>query len=519
MRIGGLASGIDTDSIIQDLMRAERIPLDKMEQDRQMLEWERDAFREINTMLFELDEMAFDLKLQRNFNAKTFHSSQENAVTARGGATSGDGTYRMDVERLATAAMNYSTEGKQVQNLDDPIPDNYIGTTHTFHTFNEDGEALTHTFEINEGDTLRDVIQRINDDDNNMRLLYDETTSRVIMEAERTGQYNPGNVSGEHINFAEGNKPENFPASFQEDIQDNEIIFDSTMNSFFTDVLHLNPAEEKKAQNAKIIYNGNYEINNLKDNSYTLNDVTFEFHDVTAGNATISVQQDVDNTVSQITDFVEKYNEVIETVNEKLREERHRDYPPLTEAQREEMSEREIELWEERAQSGVLRGDSILSSALSSLRQNWYAIIDGDGAFTSLSQIGITTTENYMDGGKLEIDEEILRDALAEDAESVFNLFSNNSDGNSRGIINRLEDTLDHTIDRINRRAGNEFNTLENYSLGRRMKDVDNQIDAFENRLQRIEDRYWRQFGQMEQAISMMNQQSMMLMSQFMPQQ
>lgn len=55
MRIGGLASGIDTDTIIKDLMKAERIPLDKMEQELTILEWQRDKYREINTKIDELE--------------------------------------------------------------------------------------------------------------------------------------------------------------------------------------------------------------------------------------------------------------------------------------------------------------------------------------------------------------------------------------------------------------------------------------------------------------------------------
>lgn len=528
MRIGGLASGIDTDAIMKDLMRAERIPLDKMEQDKQLLEWQRDAYREINRMLFELDEMAFDLKLERNFKTKSFHSTQEHAVTARGGASAGVGNYRIEVKQLATTAMNVSNNA--IENIDEPIQ-GHIGQ-HTFYTFNEDGKLEAHTFEIKENDTIRDVIKKINDDlNNNIRLMYDETTNKVVMETTRTGRYNSEiksavqfdeetetysvsieTVDGESITITADNEED------LNHILQNEIIFDSSTNSFFTDVLHLNPEAENHATNAKIVYNESYVVDGLKDNSYTINGVTFELHAVTNGPATINVQNDVDETVEKITEFVDKYNEVIEKINEKLRETRYRDYPPLTEAQREEMEEREIELWEERAKSGILRGDTILSSALTNLRQNWYAVIDTGGKYTTLSQIGIKTTSDYMDGGKLEVNEDTLREALETDPESVFRLFSNSSEDDSRGILNRLEDTLDRTMDQINRRAGKGTDTLENYTLGRRMKDVEDRMDAFEDRLKQIEDRYWRQFTQMEKAISIMNQQSMMLMSAFMPQ-
>lgn len=528
MRIGGLASGIDTDSIIKDLMRAERIPLDKMEQNKTTLEWQRDAYREINTMLFELDEMAFDLKLESNFKTKSFHSTQENAVTARGGANAGVGNYQIEVERLATTAMNVSTN-QLAYDIDTVISDEYAGKTYSFYTINEEQQAVQHTFTIDQGDTIRDVVDKINEDpDNNIRLNYDATTNKIVMETTRTGQYNPRNVDGESeipedlpvLTFVDENgEPIDPPPGIDEKSLSNEIIFDSSMNSFFTEVLNLSPAGENGGTDAKITYNNYHEVDNLKENTYTINDVTFELHAVTNGPATVNVQNDVDDTVEKITEFVDKYNELVEKVNEKVRENKYRDYPPLTDAQREEMEEREIELWEEKAKSGILRGDMILSSLLTDLRQNWYAVIDTGGKFNTLSQIGIQTTSDYMDGGKLEIDEDELRKALEEDPESVFNLFSNSGEDEERGILNRLEDTMDRAMERINRRAGRSTDsTLDSYSLGRRISDVDDRMAAFEDRLKQIEDRYWRQFSQMEQAISMMNQQSMMLMSNFMPQ-
>lgn len=60
MRIVGLASGMDIDALVKDLMKAERIPLDKMFQQKQIFEWQRDSYREINKLLDELDRLIFD---------------------------------------------------------------------------------------------------------------------------------------------------------------------------------------------------------------------------------------------------------------------------------------------------------------------------------------------------------------------------------------------------------------------------------------------------------------------------
>src|SRR5690625_200036 len=136
------------------------------------------------------------------------------------------------------------------------------------------------------------------------------------------------------------------------------------------------------------------------------------------------------------------------------------------------MSDDEIENWEEKAKSGILRGETTLSNAMFSLRQSWYANVETEGEFTSITQIGITTSNKYMDGGRLEVDEEKLKNALRENPQSVQDLFSNNAEDDRRGLVHRLEDAVSQTMNRIEEQAGKSTHTLENYSLGKQMKDL-----------------------------------------------
>ena len=70
MRIGGLASGMDIDQLVGDLMKAERMPLDKLTQKKQYLEWQRDDYREMNKSLLELDTLIFDGVFKQGSYAK-----------------------------------------------------------------------------------------------------------------------------------------------------------------------------------------------------------------------------------------------------------------------------------------------------------------------------------------------------------------------------------------------------------------------------------------------------------------
>ncbi|MFD2629163.1 flagellar hook-associated protein 2 [Oceanobacillus kapialis] len=507
MRIGGLASGMDIDQLVNKLMTAERMPLDKMQQDKTMLEWKRDSFREINTKLSELDNLMLDMKLSKTYNPKTISSSMEGAVTATGTPSTSNGTFEMKVKQLATNAINVSESKLEIE-PDKPLKeqdafknlkteDKYV----LFTTYNEDGEKNEpYKLEIKDDDTLNTLLKRISDDDNNVRAFFDEGTGKVIMETTRTGNYNKPEIGEEDIIDGINGNP--------------EINFE---NDFFSTLLNMNQEKETGGQNAKFEYNNSGLEMESTTNDYKLNGITFNFTDTTGDkSAKLTVTNDVDASVEKIMEFVDKYNEVVEKMNGAQREEKYRDYPPLTDEQKKEMSEDEIKLWEERAKSGILRGETSLTSGLFDMRQSWYATVETGGEYTSLTQIGITTSPNYMDGGKLIVKEDELRAALQENPADVQKLFSNSTDeGASRGIINRLEESLDRTMDTIGERAGEGTDTLENYTLGKRMKDLDTRIAAFEDRLTQVETRYWNQFTAMEKAISRMNNQSAQLMSQF----
>lgn len=502
MRVGGLATGMDIEAMVNKLMQAERMPLDRMEQDRTKLTWKRDAFRDINRSLLELSEMmtgtGFNMKLSPMYQSKTVTSSQSSAVTATGTTSASNGSYNINVTQLATNAINV---GKKEVDLDTAVLE--YGDSISFSTYNAEGKLDTHTININENDTIGNIIKKINDGDNNVRAFYDAQTQRVIMETTRTGSYNPnvevdenGNKVGQEIVFGK--------------VVDGEIIEET----FFTEELGLEQGMEKGGQNAKFTYNNGLDLES-KNNSYDLNGINFQFHNVTEGNATLTVTNDVDAAFDNIMKFVDKYNEVIDKLNGSQTEEKFRDFHPLSDEQKKEMSEDEIKKWEEKAQSGILRGESSLSNGMYSLRQSWYATVDTGGAFTSLTQIGITTTSDYMDGGKLQVDEESLKKALRENPEDVQKLFSNTVQGESRGLVNRLEDSLKTTMKSIEEQAGKSTHTLDNYTIGKRMKDLNDRIFDFEARMLKVENRYWNQFTQMEKAIQRLNDQSAQLFSQF----
>ncbi|QAS53707.1 flagellar hook-associated protein 2 [Halobacillus litoralis] len=506
MRIGGLASGMNTDQIIKDLMNAERQPLNKMEQDREWLTYKRDAYRDVNKQLSELDTMAFDMKLERSYNSKDV-SSSGSAVAATALSSADEGSYKMGVLELAEAAYNYSESGISNGEFDpDDSLENQKGNlvngitlddTFSITTYGEGGEETTASFDVTGDKSLNDILGEINDSELGVRAFYDKGADKVMLERTETGDFNT-----DESKFLGA-----------------EIGFDGSSASFLADTLGIRNGKndgtgwelnEKGGTDARFTYNNSFEMSS-HTNDYSLNGVNYTFNEV--GTSTVSVSNNVDDSFEKVMDFVEKYNKVIENLNGKTEEKRYRDFQPLTAEQKKDMEEEEIELWEEKSKSGMLKGDSVVSGALSSMRQNWYSPVETDGEYSMASQIGITTTSNYREGGKLEVDEDQLRQALRDNPDSVAKLFSG-TDANP-GIARRLESSIENATNSIERKAGKPTSLDNNFMLGKQIENINDEMDSFQDRLTSIENRYWREFGAMEQAIQKMNSQSAYIMQNF----
>lgn len=507
MRIGGLASGMDIDQIVRDLMKVERAPIDKLKQKKQLLEWQRDAYRDMNRLLDALDKHIFEgVMRQSTFLQKKVTSSNENVVTATSTPSASNQTVEIsNITQLATAARWTSESAIQTVGAFDPnaklkditflvggaTPVNLTSSL-TVKLAVTDPNGGTKNVEISvdpNNDTIQSVINKMNQHiELGINSFFDDITKKVVINKKQTG-------IGASIQVIEGQ--ELFQA----------FGFTATLNNFEL-------TGKTDGQNAKFTING-LETERLS-NTFTINGMTYTLKNTHIGTVTISSTTNTDAIFNSIKSFVDKYNETIDEINKKLKETRYRDYQPLTDEQREKLTEKQAEKWEEKAKSGILRGDSILSNALSSMRQTLYRKVEAaPEGFQQLAQIGITTTPNYLEGGKLIIDEAKLRKKIEENPDAIYRLFSQDGSDNAKGIVRQLRDEIKKTIKSIEDKAGNTLKTANQYIIGKSIIDIDTRISAAEDRLKRVEDRYWKQFSAMEKAVQRANSQSMYLMNAF----
>lgn len=272
---------------------------------------------------------------------------------------------------------------------------------------------------------------------------------------------------------------------------------------------------EQRGQNAKLTVNG-IEIER-NSNSFDLEGINIQLMGESADPITLTTERDTDKIVNGLKDFVEAYNGLVDELNGYLTEDaNYRKYAPLTDAQKKEMSEKEIEKWEEKAKEGLLRNDSTIESMLGSLRTVMYEKVESAGM--ALYDIGIETSADYKANGKLELDEDKLRTALSNNLESVQLLFTDKENGVGNKISEILKENANVSSGSpglLVKYAGTKTALNIDNSLSKQLSEINERLKTLNKKYETERSRYWQQFSQMEQALSQLNSQSSWVTQQF----
>lgn len=499
MRIPGLGSGLDIESIVQQQMKAKRIPIDLKKQKMTYFSWQRDAYREMNTEVSAFNTVALKLKLESTFLAKkaslTIDDSQKVLVNPSPNAVNGN--FTLKVKQIAKNAMLTSNA---VLGLSSD-PNQAVATSNL--TIKVTGELGNKDISISNGDNINQIVSKINAESSStgVKATYDQLSDKLTLISTQTGEAA-------------------------------KVQLDVTGDNNFLDKLKLALAGQTttgliKGQDAIVNFNGTGDTK-VRSNSFTLNNISFTLlkdpatMGVTDYTINASINSDIDTVVDTIKDFVNKYNELIDSSNKKLQEPRYRDYLPLTDDQKKDMKDRDIELWEEKAKSGLLRGDSVLQGGLDKMRRSLSDSVSGiaAGQFDSLADIGITTrpsdgTNNraYLENGKLYIDEDKLRKALTDAPDQVALLFTKDgtrdasghlTTGADAGVGTRLYSDVNDMISGLTQKT----QTVPTQSfLNRQIDDYTKQIARDEANLSIYEQELYSKYARLDKALSQLNSQ------------
>lgn len=607
-RLTGLSSGLDVDSIVEQLMTAEKNKLNKLKQQEQLATWRQEAYRSVITKLKTFTDEYFDISSSTSMlsqkNYRKFQvASSDSAVSAATNSSATAGSHTITVSQLATAATRTGSAAlsKDVQgtaeadyaaaagksftisldgtdytvSLDSAVTDavalqsaiddavgegkltvstlssealtitsaadsgvqkitlsapesgdsalsdlgfgtdavlsNRISPTDTLETladqfntaltFNADGQVdITINgvnFTFDKADTLSEVMEEINDSDAGVTMKYDELSGKLVLTADNTGA---GAM----------------------------IVTSETDSNFLAVALD----EATAGQDAKLTVDG--VSLTRSSNSVTVDGVIYSLNETTSEAVTVSLQQDVDGIYENIENFVTDYNALLDTINGLLSEDYDLDYPPLTDAQKEEMTDDEIANWETQAKTGLLEDDPILQTMLDKLRSALMSSVSCTSL--DLAEIGITTS-SYDEKGKLHIAADTLMQAIQDDPEEVMNLFAKQSPSHpgtstvrgltaaqrtvrygEEGIAYRLYDILQDNIGTIRDSSGNKGFLLEkagmesdasvaDNSLTDLLQELSEKIEKEEDRLDDKADSLYAKYTNLETYINQMNAQ------------
>lgn len=485
IKLTGMVSNLDTDLIIKQLMQVERMPLNKLEQKKQTIAWKRDEYREMNTMLTSIRTLTDKLRFSSSFTKQTATSSDSSVVTATSSAAATSGGYSLKVDKLASSAF---VAGSSVK-VDTKTQINQTGS------FEIVGPKGSTTVNVTAGSTYDSVMKQVNAANIGVSMSYDSINGRFMMATNSTGS-----SASIQINDAGG---------------------------FASSVFGVSAAAPVTGTNAQVQLNG--QTLEFENNAFEFNGVKFDIKGVSTSTVSVTVARDTSSIVDQIKGFVEQYNKLVDQVNDKTKTVPNRSYTPLTEEQKESMTEKQIDLWEEKAKKGLLYRDDILQNTLSSLRSSLIKKVDGlPPEMDSLSDIGITF-KPYSQGltselGKLQIDEAKLQDAVTKNPEGVMDLFTKTSDLDSKdpnyynetGYGERLYDSLTTQINQIIKRigSGTVSDAEDNSQIGKQIGEINKRMFTLKSRLVTIEERYTKQFTAMELSLQKLNNKGSWLTSQ-----
>lgn len=530
LRITGLSTGMDTTNMVNQMMKPYNMKLDKMKQDKQIIQWKQDIYRDIMKDILDLRSSFMDAAKPENnvLSSNTYAAYEANItsgsdmLTVSTSSISVTGQYKVDVNQLATKARFegnklITTAGIQAT-LSNKLSDLSINDGKIIDGKKlkiELGTGESYEISLSADKTIGSIIDDINTNmSGKVSARYSELSGTIIVESATTGQ----DVS---LKMTDTTSPldTTFTALNALGIISGGDTSISTVG---------------KDADVTITPPGGSAVSGIKKstNSFTIDGVTYNLLKEGTG-AAFTINPSEQKTFDKIKSFIDKYNSVIDKIQTKISEKREYGYLPLTDDQKKDMKEDEIKNWEDKAKQGLLKGDFTLQNLLSDLRKAFTTPVTATeysfGNYGNTS-IGLDTSSNYGDGGKIIIkDETKLKQAIRNNPQDIMKLFTNistnvdvNAQYNETGIFKRIEGIIKANLGPIGLLKGalidkagytgskSEFSNI----LSEQIIEREKRIAEFQSSLSSKEDKFYKQFASLEKYMNQMNSQSAWLSQQ-----
>jgi len=497
-RATNLTGLIDIDALVEAQTLRQKTKINTATQNLKIEQYKQEQYREIQTKAKKFYNKYFDvLSGDSLFNAKTYNtmkatSTASGSVTATASTTAKAGSYKVSVSDVATSAQ-YMLDGTSLVNA--------ASTGSKTITINGKDFTLS-------GTDAKTIANNLNKDIANYNSESANVNNQIKVNASYSNFVNNG-TGGLVLQTTNTGLGANLSVSINGGTTSTSTGQNATAT--ITDIatgLSVNKTSSS--------------------NSITLDGVTFNLTDEVT-DAVITVKPDGTELKDKIMEFIDDYNDLMGSINTKLYEKYDRSYKPLTDDDKEGLSDSEIEKLEAKAQIGLLRNDKYLSEFAEDMKLTMSTVMKkdwgGSSVGLSLEKIGIKPVNDFTaQNGLYKVNEETLLKAIENNMDGVKELFTrgmaNSSSSESDGVFTKLSVNLKEHATNVYSKLANRAGVADGVSANTNemTKDIEKRkklLTEMQTALTQRENNLYTKYSRLESSLSALQSQQSSLSSYF----
>lgn len=480
MRVSGMYSGMDTESIIADLVAVRQTKVDAVKKAQTKHEWKQEAWKTLNSKVYKLFSGTLEnLTYQSSYAKKTTKLSNPNAATVITSDNAMKSVQSLKIDTLASAG--YLTGGELAEGTTkDTTMGELLGLT--------DGatSSLKVTIGGKENAIELTADMKLSDFTGKLQELglnanFDEATNRIFIGASGTGKKNDFTITSDDAAVLKNLGLSTEGGAKKLDGTDakiylNDVMFESATNTF------------------------------------DINGLTINCNAVTGNDAiTLTTEDDTSGIYDMIKDFIKEYSELINEMDKLYNTKAKKGLEPLTDEEKEAISESEAEKIENSIKDAIMQGDSTLSAVSSAMKEVMRSGFEVGGQTMYLSDFGIETlgyfeaSDNEKNAYYINGDEDNENSSIKNKANDLMAAISKDPT-QVRDFFVKLSQSLKSKLNDLMKGTNysSTYTVYEDKKMKEEYDDYTKKIREEEQKLADYEDKWYKKFAAMETAMAKM---------------
>jgi flagellar capping protein FliD len=523
IRMSGMTSGLDTESIVKALVSNYSSKVTKYTKEKTKLEWTQDAWKDINTKVYGLYSSIGNMRYSSAYSMRTATSSDTSKATVKASSDAPVGIHTLEVNKLARSAYLTSAKiGKRVST---------DGTnTVTYDTIKSDAkvvdikDASGNALFSGDGKIKVTVDGKETDIDVSkdttvekfaaslasagLNASYDEKNQRLFISSKESGSDHTFSIAA-----ASGDtNAANFLSALglgSTAYSDGDGTYKDASGNAIADATDM--AHMINSSDAEFTVDGAKYTSNT--NSVTVNGLTINATGTTSEAINITTNADSQGLYDKIKDFLSQYNDVINDLNAKYNAASAKGYEPLTDDEKKAMSETQIEKYEDKIKTALLRRDGTVDSLISTMTNAMSKSYDVNGTTYSLTTFGIHTlgilNSNSNEQSALHIDGDSEDTNTSANKDKLMSAITDDPDG-VMGFMQQLASGLYSNLDTKMKSTtmSSAYTVYNDKSMKKQVTEYTKLISDWQDKVDSMEDYYYNKFSKMESALTKLNSSS-----------